>query len=68
VSVANAWIMNVAAEYRAVAAGMLGGLQTLTGGAVAFLAGLAYNDSALPVAVVCTISALIAAVTLRRVH
>lgn len=25
-----------------------------TGGAVAFLAGLVYNDSALPVAVVCT--------------
>lgn len=68
VPVANAWIMNVAAEYRAVAAGLLGGLQTLTGGAVAFLAGLAYNDSALPVAVICTISALIAAVTLRHVH
>jgi MFS family permease len=68
VPVANAWIMNVAAEYRAFAAGMLGGLQTLTGGAVAFLAGIAYNDSALPVAVVCTISALVAAVTLRRVH
>ncbi|SOY60244.1 hypothetical protein CBM2586_A110084 [Cupriavidus phytorum] len=29
VPVANAWIMNVAAEYRAFAAGMLGGLQTL---------------------------------------
>lgn len=68
VPVANAWIMNVAAEYRAFAAGMLGGLQTLTGGAVAFLAGIAYNDSALPVAVVCTISALVAATTLRRVH
>jgi DHA1 family bicyclomycin/chloramphenicol resistance-like MFS transporter len=68
VPVANAWIMNVAAEYRAMAAGMLGGLQALTGGAVAFLAGIAYNDSALPVAVVCTISALVAAVTLRRVN
>ncbi|SOZ55922.1 membrane hypothetical protein [Cupriavidus taiwanensis] len=66
VPVANAWMMNVAAEYRAFAAGMLGGLQTLTGGAVAFLAGIAYNDSALPVAVVCTISALVAAATLRR--
>lgn len=68
VPVANAWIMNVAAEYRAFAAGMLGGLQTLTGGAVAFLAGLAYNDSALPVAVVCTISSLVSAATLRRVR
>ncbi|SCU84157.1 membrane hypothetical protein [Cupriavidus necator] len=68
VPIANAWVMNVAAEYRAVAAGMLGGLQALTGGAVALLAGIAYNDSALPVAVVCTISALVAAVTLRRVH
>jgi DHA1 family bicyclomycin/chloramphenicol resistance-like MFS transporter len=68
VPVANAWMMNVAAEYRAFAAGMLGGLQILTGGAVAFLAGIAYNDSALPVAVVCTISALVAAAALRRVH
>ncbi|WP_316151546.1 MFS transporter [Cupriavidus sp. BIC8F] len=68
VPVANAWIMNVAAEYRAIAAGMLGGLQALSGGAVAFLAGIAYNDSALPVAVACTISALVAAVTLRRVR
>ncbi len=68
VPVANAWMMNVAAEYRAFAAGMLGGLQTLTGGAVAFLAGIAYNDSALPVAVVCTISALVAAATLRHVR
>jgi drug/metabolite transporter (DMT)-like permease len=60
--------MNVAAKYRAISAGILGGLQALIGGAAAFVAGIAYNDSALSVAIVCTISTLVAAVAVRLMH
>lgn len=65
VPIANAWVMNVATESRAVAAGMLGGLQALSGGTAAFLAAIAYSESALSMAMVCTISTTVAVVTLR---